>query len=97
MDSTNFKYNRCYYHLISYHLLRPRVVRLIMKTIRENKNKDPITLDIFSHWKSTDIHSQATTRFVCQCPLVEKNVYGLQNQHNMILCTPRPPLCLYQQ
>jgi hypothetical protein len=68
-----------------------------MKTIREKKNKDPITLDIFSHWKSTDILSQATSLFVGQCPLVKKNVYGLQNQHNMILCRPRLPLRLYQQ
>lgn len=65
-------------------------------TSNENKNKDLSTLDMFSRWKSTEILSQGIA-LVCQCPLTEKNVYGLQYQHNMILCKPRPPLHLYYQ
>jgi hypothetical protein len=79
--------------------LKQSVARLIIKTIssKENKNIDLTTLDIFSHWQSQDILSQGTTLFVAQCPLIQKDVYGLQNQPNIILCTPRRPLHLYQQ
>jgi len=70
-----------------------------MKSLSSNENKNiaPTTLDIFSDWTSNDILSQGTTLFISQCPLVQENIYGLQSQHNVTLCTPRPPVHLYQQ
>lgn len=70
-----------------------------MKTLssNENRNIDLTTLNKFSHWKSNDILSQGTTLFIGQCPLTRENIYGLQSQHNVTLCIPRPPVHLYQQ
>jgi hypothetical protein len=98
-NSDALTHDRYYYHLISYHRLRQSVARIIMKTLssNENKNIDSTTLDIFSDWTSNDILSQGTTLFIGQCPLVQENIYGLQSQHNVTLCTPRPPVHLYQQ
>jgi hypothetical protein len=97
--SNDLTYNRCYYHLISYHRLRPKVARIILNTLLSNKKKnlDLTKFNLFSNWTSNTILSQGTTLFIGQCPLTQEHVYGIQNQHNVTLCIPRPPVHLYQQ
>ena len=70
-----------------------------MRTLSSNINKtlDLTTLNIFSHWTTNDILSQGTTLFIGQCPLTKEHIYGLQSQHNVILCTRQIPVNLYQQ
>lgn len=98
-SSKSLTYGRCYYHLISYHRLKPSVAKLIMKILSSNEHKtmDLTTLNTFSNWSAKNIFSQAKSLVVNYCPLTKENVYGLQSQHNVILCTPRPPIRLYQQ
>lgn len=99
IDSINFTSDRCLYHLISYHRLKQKIARIILKAITAHKNEhdDFTTMDLFSKCTSTEIVSQGTTLFIGQCPLTDRNVYGLQNHPKVGLCTPRPALHLYHQ
>ncbi len=98
-NSNPLTYGQCYYHLIAYHLLKPSVGKLIMKILSSNEHKtiDLTTLDVFSKWSSKNILSRSKSLLIAHCPLTQGNIYGLQNQHNIPLCTPRSPVHLYQQ
>lgn len=98
-DSAALTYGRCYYHLMAYHRFKPSVAKILMRTVSsyENKPIDPSTIDLFSTWTSVDLLSQSRTLFISQCPLTRENIFGLKRHHNVVLCTPRPPVHLYQQ
>ena len=96
---TSLTYGRCYYHLITYHRLKPAVAKIIMQTLssHENQSIDITKVDLFSQWLSVDILSQSRSLFLAHCPLTNENVFGIQPHHNVVLCTPRAPVHLYQQ
>ncbi|UJR23257.1 hypothetical protein I4U23_026277 [Adineta vaga] len=97
-NCTSLTYGRCYYHLITYHRLKPSVAKIIMQTLSsyENQSIDVTTINIFSKWSSVDILSQSRSAFLGHCPLTEENVFGIQRHHNVTLCTPRAPVHVYQ-
>jgi hypothetical protein len=66
-------------------------------SLNQSKTIDLTKFDTFSKWKSNDILSQSRSLFIGHCPLTQENQYGLQSQHKVVLCTPRPPVHLYQQ
>ncbi|CAF1616783.1 unnamed protein product [Adineta ricciae] len=97
-DCTSLTYGRCYYHLMTYHRLKPAVAKIIVRTIStyENQSIDPASLDIFSKWTPDQILSQSRSLFIGYCPLTEENVYGIKPHHHTTVCAPRPPIHIYQ-